>query len=83
MKIDLALLAVAALIGVALQAYPDLSDTWVRAIAAVLLAVALLAKLANRLQSYDAQWFDGRAVAETGQERHLALHHAHPPVRWR
>lgn len=64
-KIDLALLAVAALIGVTLQAYPVLSDTWVRAIAAVLLAVALLAKLANRLRSYDAQWFDGRAVAET------------------
>jgi hypothetical protein len=63
--IDLALLAAAALIGVALQARPDIGDRWVRAIAAVLLAVALLAKLANRLRAYDAQWFDGRAVAET------------------
>lgn len=64
-KIDLALLAVAALIGVAFQLFPVQSVTWGRAVAAVLLAVSLLAKLANRLRSYDAAWFDGRAVAET------------------
>jgi hypothetical protein len=63
--IDLALLAVAALIGVALQAVPLLDERWVRVVAAVVLAVALLAKLASRLRAYDAEWFDGRAVAET------------------
>lgn len=63
--IDLALLAVAALIGVTLQVTSPLDARWVRAIAAALLAAALLAKLANRLSAFDGQWFDGRAVAET------------------
>lgn len=62
--IDLALLGVATLIGLALQALP-VPEVWGRVVAAVLLAVALLAKLAARLRSYDAEWFDGRAVAET------------------
>ena len=62
--IDLALLALAAVIGIALQALP-LPGTWPRVVAAVLLAIALLAKLATRLRSYDVEWFDGRAVAET------------------
>lgn len=62
--LDLALLAVAALIGIALQAL-ELPDKWPRVVAAVLLAAALLAKLAARLRSYDTEWFDGRAVAET------------------
>ena len=38
---------------------------WEQMTAAVLLAAALVAKLANRLRAFDDEWFDGRAVAET------------------
>jgi hypothetical protein len=63
--IDLALLALAAIIGLIRPQLPDLPETWAGILAALLLAGALLAKMANQLRSYDAQWFDGRAVAET------------------
>lgn len=63
--IDLVLLATAAVIGLIRPRLPDLPETWAGILAAVLLAGALLAKMANQLRAYDAQWFDGRAVAET------------------
>ena len=63
--IDLALLALAAIIGLIRPQLPDLPETWAGILAALLLAGALLAKMASQLRSYDAQWFDGRAVAET------------------
>jgi hypothetical protein len=63
--VDLALLAVAALISVAFQTWSPPDERLIPAIAAALLAIALLAKLANRLRAFDAQWFDGRAVSET------------------
>lgn len=44
---------------------PLFEEGWSRAIAAVLLAVAFVAKYVNRQRGFDAQWFDGRAVAET------------------
>lgn len=63
--LDLALLGAAAVIGIASTSLLPLAPDWAKALAAALLALGLLAKLANRLRSYDEQWFDGRAVAET------------------
>jgi hypothetical protein len=62
---ELALLIAAAVIGTMQALWPGLSAGWERALPAVLLVAALMAKLANRLQRFDEQWFDGRAVAET------------------
>jgi hypothetical protein len=62
---DLILLAAAALVGVVFQRLLAPGDRWHFAAAAVLLVLALIAKLATRLRSFDSQWFDGRAVAET------------------
>ena len=61
---ELALLVAAAASGVALSLLPGAAG-WERALPAVLLVAALIAKLANRLQRFDEHWFDGRAVAET------------------
>lgn len=61
---DLGLLAIAAFVTMASQVDKN-AATWSRAIAAALLALALLAKAVARMRSYDSQWFDGRAVAET------------------
>lgn len=62
---DLGLLGVAAIISVGSQVLPPLGESWSRAIAAALLAIAFVAKAVNRQRGFDAQWFDGRAVAET------------------
>jgi len=61
---DLGLLAVAALATIVTQKWPE-TASWSRYITAALLAVALVAKAAAFTRSYDTQWFDGRAVAET------------------
>ncbi len=62
---DLGLLGTAAAISLANQVFPRLGENWSLVIAAALLAVAFVAKYVNRHRGYDAQWFDGRAVAET------------------
>jgi hypothetical protein len=62
---ELALLVAAAASGVALSLLAGAGGGWERALPAVLLVAALIAKLANRLQRFDEHWFDGRAVAET------------------
>jgi hypothetical protein len=62
---ELALLLVAAATGALQSIMPGTSGAWARALPAVLLVAALVVKLANRLQRFDEQWFDGRAVAET------------------
>jgi hypothetical protein len=62
---DLALLAAAAVVGVVFERLLQLGAAWQAAAAAMLLALALISKLATRLRSFDSQWFDGRAVAET------------------
>jgi hypothetical protein len=62
---DLALLAAAALVGVAIERLLGPDTVWQYVAAAVLLALALLTKLATRMRALDTQWFDGRAVAET------------------
>lgn len=60
---DLGLLAAAAIVTVA-SSNADIAY-WSRVFAAILLAGALVAKVAARTRAYDTQWFDGRAVAET------------------
>jgi hypothetical protein len=62
---DLGMLGLAAIISLGSQVLPPLGESWSRAIAAALLGIALFAKLVSRMRGYDAQWFDGRAVAET------------------
>jgi hypothetical protein len=62
---ELLLLVGAAVIGAGQLLLPGASNGWQRALPAVLLVAALIAKLANRLQRFDEHWFDGRAVAET------------------
>jgi len=63
--VDLALLAAAGLVGGASPLLASFGVGWERALAAVLLTLALFAMVATRLRAYDTQWFDGRAVAET------------------
>jgi hypothetical protein len=62
---ELLLLVGAAVIGAGQSWPPGAASGWPRAVPAVLLVAALIAKLANRLQRFDEYWFDGRAVAET------------------
>ena len=62
---ELGLLVAAAVAGTLQSFLPETTSGWARALPAVLLAAALIVKLANRLQRFDEQWFDGRAVAET------------------
>jgi hypothetical protein len=62
---ELLLLVGAAVIGAGQSLLPGAASGWQRAVPAVLLVAALIAKLANRLQRFDEHWFDGRAVAET------------------
>jgi hypothetical protein len=62
---ELLLLVGAAVIGAGQALVPGAGSGWERALPAVLLVAALVAKLANRLQRFDETWFDGRAVAET------------------
>src|SRR5687768_2397246 len=62
---ELGLLVAAAVAGTLQSFLPETTSAWARALPAVLLAAALIVKLANRLQRFDEQWFDGRAVAET------------------
>ena len=62
---ELLLLVGAAVIGAGQSLLPGAASGWQRALPAVLLVAALIAKLANRLQRFDEHWFDGRAVAET------------------
>lgn len=62
---ELVLLVGAAVIGAGQSLLPGTPSGSARALPAILLVAALIAKLANRLQRFDEHWFDGRAVAET------------------
>jgi hypothetical protein len=63
---ELVLLVAAAAIATTQSILPDLlDDRWDRALAAAVLFIAFVARVANRLSGADASWFDGRAVAET------------------
>lgn len=62
---ELLLLVLAALLSVMHPLVPSSGIRWEQAAAALLLAIALVLKLAQRLRAFDEQWFDGRAVAET------------------
>ena len=63
---ELVLLIAAGATATAQGILPELLDVrWDRALAAALLFVAFVARVANHLSRADGEWFDGRAVAET------------------
>ncbi|MDQ2653342.1 MAG: DUF4231 domain-containing protein [Chloroflexota bacterium] len=63
---ELVLLVAAAAVATTQGILPGVLDVrWDRALAAALLFVAFVARVANRLTGADDEWFDGRAVAET------------------
>ncbi len=63
---ELVLLVAAAVVATTQGMLPELLDVrWNRALAAALIFVAFVARVANRLAGADGEWFDGRAVAET------------------
>jgi hypothetical protein len=63
---ELVLLVAAATIATTQGILPELlDDRWDRALAAAVLFIAFVARVANRLAGADEEWFDGRAVAET------------------
>ena len=63
---ELVLLVAAAAVATTQGLLPQVLDVrWDRALAAALLFMAFVARVANRLAGADEEWFDGRAVAET------------------
>lgn len=63
---ELVLLVAAGVVATTQGILPNLlDDRWDRALAASVLFIAFVARVANRLSGADASWFDGRAVAET------------------